>query len=401
MGSNLSLEKTIDKVLEKNRSEILQNLKNSLTESQEKLSASLKDLEQEYDKIILEGQKEADKIDAVSVSTPDHAHAVQAMAAMQLGKHVYVQKPLTHDIYEARKLTEAAKKYKVVTQMGIQGHTKEGMRLLKEWIDAGAIGTVREIIYWTDRPIWPQGIGRPSGTPAVPKNVNWELWLGPAPKRPYHPAYHPFKWRGFWDFGTGAVGDMGCHNSDLAYWALNLRDPKTLEAVSSGINDETAPKWSIITYHFPQQGKRKPVKVIWYDGGKKPDPALAEQKSLPGNGSILIGSKDSLYIPMYWGKGTFLSGATEADFKNVPETIEKPTDFNRHHYLEWIDACKGGKPAWSNFDYAGPMTEAMLLGLVALRSGKKIEWDPKKMRVKNAPEANRYIHSEYRKGWVL
>ena len=171
--------------------------------------------------------------------------------------------------------------------------------------------------------------------------------------------------------------------------------------MSSGINDETAPTWSIITYHFPKQGKRNPVKVVWYDGGKKPDPTLAKQKSLPGNGSILIGSKDSLYIPMYWGKGTFLSGATEADHNDVPETIEKPADFNRHHYLEWIDACKGGKPAWSNFAYAGPLTEAMLLGLVALRSGKKIEWDAKKMRVKNAPEANRFIHSEYRNGWTL
>ncbi|MEE2942977.1 MAG: gfo/Idh/MocA family oxidoreductase, partial [Verrucomicrobiota bacterium] len=178
-------------------------------------------------------------------------------------------------------------------------------------------------------------------------------------------------------------------------------NPTTLEAVSSGINSETAPKWSIITYHFPKQGKRNPVKVVWYDGGKKPDPSLAKQKSLPGNGSILIGSKDSLYIPMYWGKGTFLSGATEADHKNVPETIEKPTDFNRHHYLEWIDACKGGRPAWSNFDYAGPMTEAMLLGLVALRTGEKIEWDAKKMQVTNLPKANQLVRHKYRKGWML
>ena len=227
------------------------------------------------------------------------------------------------------------------------------------------------------------------------RGLDWDLWLGPAQERPYHPAYHPFKWRGFWDFGTGAVGDMGCHNSDLAYWALDLRNPKTLEAKSSDNNPETAPKWSIITYHFPQQGKRKPVKVVWYDGGKKPDPALARQKSLPGNGSILIGSKDSLYIPMYWGKGTFLSGATEADHKDVPETIEKPNEFNRHHYLEWIDAW-GGQPAWSNFDYAGPMTE-LLLGLVALRTGEKIEWTPK-MRVINLPEANK-LRREYRKGW--
>ena len=168
-------------------------------------------------------------------------------------------------------LTDLARKHKVATQMGNQGHSNPDSRRYVELIQAGVLGDVKEVHIWTDRPIWPQGIGRPSGSPPVPKNVNWDLWLGPAPERPYHPAYHPFKWRGFWDFGTGAVGDMGCHNSDLAYWALNLRDPETLEAVSSGINDETAPKWSIITYHFPKLGKRKAVKVTWYDGGKKPE----------------------------------------------------------------------------------------------------------------------------------
>ncbi len=346
-------------------------------------------------------EKEAKHIDAVIVSTPDHTHAPAAAMAIRLGKHVYCQKPLTHSVFEARVLTDLARKHKVATQMGNQGHSNPDSRRYVELIQAGVLGDVKEVHIWTDRPIWPQGIGRPAGSPPVPKGLEWDLWLGPAQERPYHPAYHPFKWRGFWDFGTGAVGDMGCHNSDLAYWALDLRNPKTLEAKSSDNNPETAPKWSIITYHFPQQGKRKPVKVVWYDGGKKPDPALARQKSLPGNGSILIGSKDSLYIPMYWGKGTFLSGATAADHKDVPEKFEKPKDFNRHHYLEWIDACKGGQPAWSNFDYAGPMTEAMLLGLVALRTGEKIEWDAKKMRVINLPEANKLVRREYRKGWVL
>ena len=346
-------------------------------------------------------EKEAKHIDAVIVSTPDHTHAPAAAMAIRLGKHVYCQKPLTHSVFEARVLTDLARKHKVATQMGNQGHSNPDSRRYVELIQAGVLGDVKEVHIWTDRPIWPQGIGRPAGSPPVPKVLDWDLWLGPAQERPYHPAYHPFKWRGFWDFGTGAVGDMGCHNSDLAYWALDLRNPKTLEAKSSDNNPETAPKWSIITYYFPQQGKRKPVKVVWYDGGKKPDPALARQKSLPGNGSILIGSKDSLYIPMYWGKGTFLSGATAADHKDVPEKFEKPKDFNRHHYLEWIDACKGGQPAWSNFDYAGPMTEAMLLGLVALRTGEKIEWDAKKMRVINLPEANKLVRREYRKGWVL
>ncbi len=346
-------------------------------------------------------EKEAKHIDAVIVSTPDHTHAPAAAMAIRLGKHVYCQKPLTHSVFEARVLTDLARKHKVATQMGNQGHSNPDSRRYVELIQAGVLGDVKEVHIWTDRPIWPQGIGRPAGSPPVPKGLDWDLWLGPAQERPYHPAYHPFKWRGFWDFGTGAVGDMGCHNSDLAYWSLDLRNPTTLSAESSDNNPETAPKWSVITYHFPKQGKRKPVKVVWYDGGKKPDPALAGQKSLPGNGSILIGSKDSLYIPMYWGKGTFLSGATAADHKDVPEKFEKPKDFNRHHYLEWIDACKGGQPAWSNFDYAGPMTEAMLLGLVALRTGEKIEWDAKKMRVTNLPEANELVRHEYRKGWVL
>ena len=345
--------------------------------------------------------KEAKHIDAVTVSTPDHTHATATAMAIRLGKHVYCQKPLTHSVYEARVLTDLARNHKVATQMGNQGHSNPDSRRYVELIRAGVLGDVKEVHIWTDRPVWPQGIGRPAGAHSAPKDVSWDLWLGPAPERPYHPAYHPFKWRGFWDFGTGAVGDMGCHNSDLAYWALNLRNPTTLEAVSSGINSETAPKWSIITYYFPQDGKRKPVKVVWYDGGKKPDPALAKQTSLPGNGSILIGSKDSLYIPMYWGKGSFLSGATENDHKDVPEIFEKPKDFNRHHYLEWIEACKGGKPAWSNFDYSGPMTEAMLLGLVALRSGRKIKWDAKKMHVTNFPDANELINPEYRKGWLL
>ena len=181
-------------------------------------------------------EKEGKNIDAVTVSTPDHTHATAAAMAMRLGKHVYCQKPLTHSVLEARVLTDLARKHKVATQMGNQGHSNPDSRRYVELIQAGVLGDVKEVHIWTDRPIWPQGIGRPSGSPPVPKNVNWDLWLGPAPERPYHPAYHPFKWRGFWDFGTGAVGDMGCHNSDLAYWALNLRDPETLEAVSSGVN---------------------------------------------------------------------------------------------------------------------------------------------------------------------
>ncbi len=346
-------------------------------------------------------EKEGKHIDAVTVSTPDHTHAVAAAMALRMGKHVYCQKPLTHKVDEARVLTELAREHNVATQMGNQGHSNPDSRRLVELIQAGVLGEVKEAHVWTNRPVWPQGIDRPKDKPLVPDTLDWDLWLGTAPKRPYHPAYVPFKWRGWWDFGTGALGDMGCHNQDLAYWALDLRDPLTVEAESSPVNNETAPKWSIVKYLFPKNKKRGPVKLAWYDGGKKPDPALAKEKTLPANGSIIIGTKDMLYVPMYWGPGRFLSGRKMEDFKNVAEFLPKPKDFGRHHYQEWIDACKGGKPAYSNFDYAGPMTESVLLANVALRAGGKIEWDAKKMRVTNNKEANQYVRHKYRGDWKL
>ncbi|MEC8929036.1 MAG: Gfo/Idh/MocA family oxidoreductase [Verrucomicrobiota bacterium] len=347
-------------------------------------------------------EKEGKHIDAVTVSTPDHTHAVAAALALRMGKHVYCQKPLTHKVDEARLLTKLAREKKVATQMGNQGHSNPDSRRLVELIRGGALGKVKEAHVWTDRPIWPQGIDRPKDTPRVPDTLDWNLWLGPAPQRPYHPAYVPFKWRGWWDFGTGALGDMGCHNQDLAYWALDLRDPVTVEATShSSVNEETAPKWSVVQYLFPKNKRRGAVKLVWYDGGKKPDPALVKEKTLPKNGSIIIGTKDTLYVPMYWGPGRFLSGAKMSDFKNIPETLPKPKNFGRHHYQEWIDACKGGPAALSNFDYAGPMTESVLLANVALRAGRKIEWDAQAMRVTNHPKANAFVRHSYRKGWKL
>ena len=346
-------------------------------------------------------EKEAKNIDAVTVSTPDHTHAVAAAMAIKMGKHVYCQKPLTHTVSEARILTKLARQHNVATQMGNQGHSNPDSRRLVELIQAGVLGEVKEAHVWTNRPVWPQGIDRPKEKPPVPDTLDWDLWLGTAPERPYHSAYVPFKWRGWWDFGTGALGDMGCHNQDLAYWALELRDPLTVKAKHSGVNNETAPKWSIVTYQFPKTKNRGPVKLTWYDGGKKPDPALVKEKTLPANGSIIIGSKDTLYVPMYWGPGQFLSGAKSEDFKNVAEFLPKPKDFGSHHYQEWIDACKGGKPAYSNFDYAGPMTESVLLANVALRSEGKIEWDAKKMRITNLPEANKYVTHKYRGDWKL
>ena len=346
---------------------------------------------------------EGNRIDAVTVSIPDHMHAPAAIRAMKLGKHVYCQKPLTHTVSEARQMTEVARAAGVATQMGNQGHSNPDSRRLVELIQAGILGSVREIHVWTDRPgsIWPQGIQRPTGTPPVPDTLDWDLWLGVAPWRPYHPDYVPFKWRGFWDFGTGALGDMGCHNMDLAFFSLNLRDPSSVYAMSSEVSSESAPKWSVVTYEFPELRGRAPVKLTWYDGAKKPSPELVKQTGLPGNGMIFIGDKDTLYVPSYWGTGSFLSGAAVDDFKNIPQSLPRLPDFDKNHYQEWINACKGGPKALSNFDYSGPMTEAVLLGNVAIRAGQRIEWNAEQLKVTNLPEANRLIQAVCREGWSL
>lgn len=340
-------------------------------------------------------------IDAVTVSTPDHMHAPIALAAMRRGKHVYCQKPLTHTVYEARQMAKAAREHKVATQMGNQGHCHPATRRLVELIQAGVLGAVKEAHVWTDRPIWPQGIGRPQEKEEIPTTLDWDLWLGVAPERPYSKAYVPFKWRGFWDFGTGALGDMACHCMDLPVWALGLRDPLSVEAQSSEVNNETAPNWSIITYEFPGRETTGPIKMIWYDGGKKPARELVKGQELPTNGVIIVGAKDTLYVPSYWGPGSFISGAKMDDFKNVPEKLPKPGGFERSHHLEWIAACKGGPKALSNFDYSGPMTELVLLGNVAVRAGKKIEWDAKGLKITNDRDANKFLRTKYRKGWEV
>lgn len=335
-------------------------------------------------------------IDAVVVTTPDHIHAVASMAAMKLGKHVYCEKPLTHSVWEARELRKAAREYKVATQMGNGGHASDSLREAVEWIQAGVVGKVHEVHAWSNRPIWPQGIGRPKDAPSPPGSLDWDLWIGPAPMRPYHPAYHPFKWRGWWDFGTGALGDMGCHIIDTAFWALDLGAPSTVEAESSGVNEETAPTWSIVRYQFPARGALPPAKLTWYDGGKLPARELtgipADQK-LMDNGSLFVGDKGKLLFE----RGKPLRFIPERkDFKLPPRTVARSPG----HYKEWIDACKGGPAAMSNFDYAGPLTEMVLLGNVALRAGRKIEWDSAKLHV-NLPEAARFIRREYREGWGL
>ena len=339
-------------------------------------------------------------IDAVVVTTPDHTHAVIAMAVMQLGKHLYCEKPLTHNIAEARLLTEAARKYKIQTQMGNQGHASEGSRLQVEWMKAGVVGNVKEVHIWTDRPIWPQGnLVRPAVDEKVkaPGHVNWDLWLGPAPQRPYAGGYHPFNWRGWWDFGTGALGDMACHIMDTAYWALDLRDPTSVEATSEGNTEESAPAWSIINYEFPARGDRGPIKLTWYDGKKKPPAEITGGKVTDeANGVLIIGDKGAMIAP-YTEPPRLVNAEQHADFKPPEKSIPRSPG----HWHEFVNACKGGPKAGTNFDYSGPLTETVLLGNLAVRSGKRVEWDSKNLKCTNVPEANQYVSREYRKGWEV
>jgi predicted dehydrogenase len=339
-------------------------------------------------------------LDAVTVSAPDHIHAHASLLAMRAGKHVYCQKPLTRTIAEARRMREVAKQMKVATQMGIQGHSHSGSRQMVERVRAGAIGAVRELHVWTDRPIWPQGHPRPRAT-AAPAGLHWDLWIGPAPYREHHEGLHPFNWRGFWDFGTGALGDMACHNIDAAYWALDLGAPETVEAESSGINSETAPRWSVIRYQFPARGKLAPLKLVWYDGGKLPPAALAGGEELKSNGSLWVGDQGTLYVPDYWGEGKFLPPRSFEGLATAAPVLPRLPRGLDDHYREWLAAAKGEGEALAGFDYAGPLTEMVLLGNLALRVGKKIEWDAEKLRAKGCPEAEHFIHAEYRKGWEL
>ena len=350
--------------------------------------------------------EEEKSIDAVIVATPDHTHAVIAMTAIKLGKHVYVQKPLTWSVEEARKLTEAARQAKVATQMGNQEHSGEDIRVLCELVESGAIGNVREAHAWTDRPVWPQGIGRPVDMPAVPDGLDWDLWLGPAPVRPYHPAYHPFSWRGWMDFGTGALGDMGCHRIDYIFWALKLGHPTSVEAsVSSRVvkmwekveNKETYPDASIVRYEFPARGDMPPVKLTWYDGGLKPPrPAeMEKERNFGTNGVSFIGDKGAIV------EGRLVPESRMKDLQRPPKTLPRVKDGEKGHEQNWIDACKGGPAACSNFEYAGPLTEVVLLGSVAVRTGKRLEWDGANMKVTNVPEANELIGRKYRDGWSL
>jgi len=356
---------------------------------------------------MLETQKD---IDAVVIATPDHQHAIIAMMAMRLGKHVYCEKPLTHTVWEARQLTKAAREFKVATQMGNQGQASEETRRLAEFIMADAIGPVREVYIWTDRPsnglfneYWPQGVGRPKDTPRVPETLDWDLWLGPAPARPFHPIYVPFRWRGWWDFGTGALGDIGCHAFDPVFRALKLGAPLSVEASSSRANGETYPLASTVTYQFPARGEMPPVKLVWLDGGLRPPrpDELEPGQEMGANGQLLIGDK---------GKILRQAGYQLIPQPRAKEYGEPPKKLARSagHYVEWLAACKGGFPGGANFDWAGPLTETVLLGNVALRlqlreelTTRKLLWDSTNLRFTNCEAANQFLRTEYRKGWVL
>jgi predicted dehydrogenase len=367
-------------------------------------------------RVMLERQKD---IDAVIVATPDHTHAVVAMAAMQLGKHVYVQKPLTRTISEARALTEAARKYKIVTQMGNQGHSGEGVRLIQEWIEDGAIGKVREVHSWTNRPIWPQGMPRPTDTPAVPDGLDWDLWIGPAPMRPYHRAYHPFSWRSWLDFGSGALGDMACHVMDAAYSVLRLGYPTSVLATlaqqvvevarpDGGIENrrldyrDSFPMASVIHYTFPQRSKDFPaLRLHWYDGGILPErpEELEPERSLPESGTIFVGEKGKLMCETYSESPRLIPERRMQAYKRPKKRIPR---VDGSHEQAWIDAIKGRIKPVDDFNYAGPFTETVLLGNVAMQfPGKKLMWDGPNMKVTNLAEANEWVQHHYREGWSL
>jgi predicted dehydrogenase len=353
-------------------------------------------------RVMLEKEK---GIDAVTVSTPDHTHAVIAMTAIKMGKHVFVQKPLTHTIAEARALARAAKEANVVTQMGNQGHASEGARLINEWIADGAIGDVTEVHIWTDRPIWPQGVDRPDAIPSVPPTLDWNLWLGPAPWRPYHPAYHPFSWRGWWDFGTGVVGDMGAHFIDQPYWALDLGAPVVVEATSTEMKKETYPLASVIRFRFAARGKRPPVTLNWYDGGLKPPRPEELEPDRPmgakDGGVLYCGTKGKLTHLVYGDSPRLIPETRMKEYRRPAKTIPRSPGIHE----EWIEAIKAGKKSTTDFSYSAPLTETMLLGNIALRMSTKdngvIHWDAANMRVTNAPEANEFLQMPYREGWSI
>ncbi len=382
------------------------------------------------------------EVDAVVVSAPDHHHANAAIPCMRAGKHVYVQKPLTQTVFEARMMMDVARKYKVCTQMGNQGTAHNGLRRAVEKIRGGVIGTVKEAHCWTNRPVWPQGAGlkRPEKVDEVPKTLNWDAFLGKAPERPFAAGkYHAFAWRGWWDFGTGAIGDMACHTANMLFMALNLDHPTKVAAEAGGVNDDTCTDWAHVTLNFPKRDKREALTVQWYEGKRDGKNVLPAAELVPGqkkrgekeyavffennvwkfynpnekdekkrtitvsSGSFLVGDKAVLFSPDDYGSDAYIVTPDAVErITGDPETIAKNGKGDQGQKDEWVQAIKDNKPATAlaNFDYAALLTESFLLGNVAIRTGKPFDWDGAKLKA-STDEAQKFIRGEYRKGWDL
>lgn len=351
-------------------------------------------------RVMLEKEK---AIDAIVCATPDHHHAGVVITAMRLGKHAYCEKPLAHNVWEARQMARVAKETGVATQMGNQGHSDEHIRNTCEWIWAGAIGAVHEVQAWTSASRYNKKhiAGLPSESP-VPPGVDWDLWVGPREMRPFSMMYPRLSWRDFWDFGTAPIGDFFCHNFDPAFWALDLREPLTVEAwAAGGVDSYIAPVGGVYTYHFGARGQMPPVKFTWFDGGIRPPlpEGLEEDDRIGGNtnGILFYGTKGILTCPGWAGRPSLLPGSKDEAYQRPPKTLPR----SKGHHRDWLDACKGGKPASANFEYGAGLTEVGLLGLVALRVGKQIKWDAKAMKATNAPEADKFLKETYRAGWEI
>jgi predicted dehydrogenase len=351
----------------------------------------------DFRKMLDENEK---TIDAVTITTPDHVHGVAASMAMQMGMHCFCQKPLTRTIYEARRLGEIAEEKNVVTQMGNQGTAKTGLREAAALLRKGVLGTVKEVHVWTNRPIWAQGGERPPAK-EIPTGLHWEEWLGPAPHRPYGDGYHPFSWRGWWDFGSGALGDMACHTVNMPFMGLDLSDPTSVEATSSGTNKDSYPKWSVIHFEFPANDWRPAIKFVWYDGGKKPTQDILEGSGQPmdKSGCVILGTKAKMYSRGDYG-----------DRYVIYPDVERPdVEFPRSpgHFEEFVAGIKGGPQPMSNFaNYAGKLTETILLGNLAVWADTRVEWDAKNLKVTNitgdlAEELKLIVKPNYREGYSV
>jgi predicted dehydrogenase len=358
-------------------------------------------------RVMLEKEK---GIDAVVIAVPDHSHAVVTMESIRHGRHVYCEKPLTHTVFEAREISRAAAGAGIATQMGNQGMAFEGNRLIKEWLADGAIGDVREVHVWSDRPTrlgakdlwWKQAIDRPRETPPVPPTLDWDLWLGPAPFRPYNPAYVPFSWRGWWDFGEGGLGDMGVHNIAPVFSALKLTAPTSVCSSSTPVFEETLPAACTVHYEFPARGNMPPVKMHWYDGGllpPRPDELEDGRELNREDGILFVGDRGKMLVEGWGGASPRLIPESRMrDYKQPPKTLPRSAG----HHQEWVDACRKGTPTESNFGFAGPLTETLLVGIISVRlGGRKLNWNAETARFRGDEEANRYLHYPYRGGWSL